>query len=543
MSLASLVPIPRIDPNEIPPLLPWGLRYNSLYPYSNLFSHIVETHDDDPSWTSELEAYYKTFHLYVWYYLGIDDGQDSDALKAAQERAEALRKSHVSREGDDGASLADLEWAIELLTTRCRVRWDRLYGLDAVRQKYFDNQRQLHPAADYLELKQMLPCDAEFKPPKAARQSLWPIPIEFPRDPELIHEDQMICLGDGGVDWSEYALPDQPTGESEAARRRIERGEPAMEEVVAESDADAPTIEDVTTPLLVPSVGEARSSGFFSTLGGLLRHRYVQPSPYAAATSLCIVGRQPAQQHIVDRLDGLCPPFSLSVTFCDAVLTSPDPSSPRPPRTTKTMSSGLEKSLFQLKFTTKQLQKQSRKASKDETTEKAKLKKALQQGNTEGARIYASNAIRKKNESLNLLRLSSRIDAVASRVETAVTMRQVTGSMAAVVKNMDRAMQDMNLERISAVMDKFESQFEDMDVQTGYLEGTLSSDTAIAAPSDQIDLLMSQVADEAGLEVAHELQGKSTDKVPVLEEQKQAVTEEQEDALAQRLRALRPAMS
>jgi hypothetical protein len=43
----------------------------------------------------------------------------------------------------------------------------------------------------------------------------------------------------------------------------------------------------------------------------------------------------------------------------------------------------------------------------------------------EGARIYASNAIRKKNESLNLLKLSSRIDAVASRVQTAVTMRSV----------------------------------------------------------------------------------------------------------------------
>lgn len=43
----------------------------------------------------------------------------------------------------------------------------------------------------------------------------------------------------------------------------------------------------------------------------------------------------------------------------------------------------------------------------------------------EGARLHAANAIRKKNESLNLLRLSSRIDAVASRVQTAVTMHQV----------------------------------------------------------------------------------------------------------------------
>ena len=52
----------------------------------------------------------------------------------------------------------------------------------------------------------------------------------------------------------------------------------------------------------------------------------------------------------------------------------------------------------------------------------------------EGAKIYAENAIRKKNEALNLLRLGSRIDAVASRVQTTVTMRKVSNSMAGVVK-------------------------------------------------------------------------------------------------------------
>ena len=77
-----------------------------------------------------------------------------------------------------------------------------------------------------------------------------------------------------------------------------------------------------------------------------------------------------------------------------------------------------------------------------------RVPQALQQGNTDGARIYAANAIRKKNESLNLLRLASRVDAVASRVETAVTMRQVSGNMASVVKGMDKAMESMNLERV-----------------------------------------------------------------------------------------------
>ena len=73
---------------------------------------------------------------------------------------------------------------------------------------------------------------------------------------------------------------------------------------------------------------------------------------------------------------------------------------------------------------------------------------AIQQGHSDIAKIYAQNAIRKQNEKLNLLRLASRIDAVSSRVQTAVTMRSVTGSMANVVKGMDSAMKSMDLEKV-----------------------------------------------------------------------------------------------
>ncbi|KAF8607531.1 hypothetical protein BDV93DRAFT_603340 [Ceratobasidium sp. AG-I] len=204
--------------------------------------------------------------------------------------------------------------------------------------------------------------------------------------------------------------------------------------------------------------------------------------------------------------------------------------------------SNLEKSLFQLKFTAKSLNRQSKKAQKDENTEKAKLKKALQQGNTDGARIYASNAIRKKNEALNLLRLASRIDAVASRVETAVTMRQVTGNMTAVVKSMDKAVESMNLERISLVMDKFETQFADLDVQTSYMEDTMQSTTAVSTPQDQIDNLMSQMADEANIELEQNMEPNLANKVSDLSTKEgKSVVREEDDQLAERLRALRPA--
>ena len=50
---------------------------------------------------------------------------------------------------------------------------------------------------------------------------------------------------------------------------------------------------------------------------------------------------------------------------------------------------------------------------------------ALQKGNIEGARIHGENAIRQKNQALNFRRMSSRVDAVSSRVQTAVQMRNV----------------------------------------------------------------------------------------------------------------------
>ncbi|KAI8986379.1 Snf7-domain-containing protein [Pilobolus umbonatus] len=196
----------------------------------------------------------------------------------------------------------------------------------------------------------------------------------------------------------------------------------------------------------------------------------------------------------------------------------------------------LENQLFQLKFTAKQLNKQSKRCQKDETVEKNKLKKAIQDGNMEGARIYASNAIRKKNEALNLLKLSSRIDAVASRVQTAITMRKVSNSMAQVVRGMGRAMETMNLEQISMVMDKFETQFEDLDVQTGYMEGAMSGTTTMNTPQNEVDSLMHQVADEHGLEMndtLNELEPSS-----VLNEPKHKEKDE-DRLLTERLRALR----
>lgn len=82
-------------------------------------------------------------------------------------------------------------------------------------------------------------------------------------------------------------------------------------------------------------------------------------------------------------------------------------------------------------------------------------------------------------------------------------MRAVTGSMGKVVQGMDVAMRTMDLEKISAVMDKFEQQFTDLDVQTGYMEDTMQDSTAVSMPQDQVDLLMQKVSLLCALHVIH----------------------------------------
>ncbi|TRY63844.1 hypothetical protein TCAL_01838 [Tigriopus californicus] len=197
----------------------------------------------------------------------------------------------------------------------------------------------------------------------------------------------------------------------------------------------------------------------------------------------------------------------------------------------------MEKHLFNLKFASKQMLRDSKKAEKDEKVEKNKLKKAIEKGNMDVARIHAENAIRQKNQSLNFLRMSARVDAVASRVQSAVTTKRVTGSMQGVVKAMDSAMKSMNLEKISGLMDKFEKEFEDLDVQTSVMEGAMNQTTATNVPQDAVEGLMRQAADEAGLELQMELPGAASNTIGTTAGT--AVANSEQDELSQRLARLR----
>ncbi|XP_057206507.1 charged multivesicular body protein 1a isoform X2 [Triplophysa rosa] len=162
---------------------------------------------------------------------------------------------------------------------------------------------------------------------------------------------------------------------------------------------------------------------------------------------------------------------------------------------------------------------------------------ALQQKNVDCARVYAENAIRKKNEGLNWLRMASRVDAVASKVQTAVTMKGVAKNMTQVTKALDKALNSMDLQKVSAVMDKFETQVQNLDVHTSVMEDSMSSATTLTTPQDQVDDLILQIAEESGLEVMDQLSQLPAGATALGETSVRS--QEKEDQLSRRLAALR----
>jgi len=200
----------------------------------------------------------------------------------------------------------------------------------------------------------------------------------------------------------------------------------------------------------------------------------------------------------------------------------------------------LDELALQLKFSSKQLERMSKRCEKEEREEKSKIKKALEKGNTENAKIYAENAIRKKNEATNYLRMAARVDGVASRVKSAAAMNHVLKNMGQVTKSLDKAINAMDLQKVSNIMEKFEEQFENLDVRSSVMEDTMSSTTATTTPQNQVDALIQQVADENGLELNEKLTAAASN-IPedrTISGVKQT-TQEEDDALAKRLAALR----
>lgn len=120
-----------------------------------------------------------------------------------------------------------------------------------------------------------------------------------------------------------------------------------------------------------------------------------------------------------------------------------------------------------------------------------------------------------------------------------VSSMQISKAMSGVVKGMGRALKEMDMDKISKIMDKFEEEDEDMQVVTRTMEQTFDSTTATMTPQEEVDSLIVQVIDENQLEVDETFGDLAApNRVPTAGEAEEVEPAPQDD-LAARLEALR----
>lgn len=81
--------------------------------------------------------------------------------------------------------------------------------------------------------------------------------------------------------------------------------------------------------------------------------------------------------------------------------------------------------IFEFKMMAKNFKKESAKSEQQEKQLRTKVREAIEKNMGETAKIFAGDAIRKKNEAKRYLVLGSKLEAVTSRLQNAYQHQQV----------------------------------------------------------------------------------------------------------------------
>eukprot|EP00916_Digyalum_oweni_P012191 GHVL01020183.1.p1 GENE.GHVL01020183.1~~GHVL01020183.1.p1 ORF type:complete len:134 (+),score=20.75 GHVL01020183.1:309-710(+) len=98
--------------------------------------------------------------------------------------------------------------------------------------------------------------------------------------------------------------------------------------------------------------------------------------------------------------------------------------------------------------------------------------------------------------------MASKMDAIASRMDTANKSHLITQDISKAVPQLNKALNDLSVEDITRSMDQFEKLFDDLDARSDYVTNAVDSTTATTTPIDQVDSLIQQVADDHALDVS-----------------------------------------
>jgi len=191
--------------------------------------------------------------------------------------------------------------------------------------------------------------------------------------------------------------------------------------------------------------------------------------------------------------------------------------------------------IWEFKTIAKEFKRSSAQAAKEEKESIQKVKQAIEKNLPEAARIHAADAIRKKNETRQYLVLSSKIEAVHSRLSHAYKTQKLTENMKTLTSKMSSALGGMNLIEVNETMKNFEKMFDNLDVSADLMDKVMDNVNAGAYSEKDVNGLINQVAQEHNLKIEDEFGSVSNKNVSMEQSNKVNIQNQNQIGLQQNI--------
>jgi charged multivesicular body protein 1 len=185
-----------------------------------------------------------------------------------------------------------------------------------------------------------------------------------------------------------------------------------------------------------------------------------------------------------------------------------------PPPPEQSASDKMFDNIFEFKMMAKQFGKEAKKADANHKKLLNKVKDCIAKGNYEQAKVSASDAIRSKNEAKRYTVLSSKIETISQRLQSAYNTQRLTENMKSLTDKMINAAGVMDMVQINETMANFEKMFDDVDVNSELMNQVMDNVNAGTVNDVEVNNLISQVAEANGLKVADDLDIEAGQQVP-----------------------------
>lgn len=194
---------------------------------------------------------------------------------------------------------------------------------------------------------------------------------------------------------------------------------------------------------------------------------------------------------------------------------------------------------FQARFQAKQARREAQKAAKQDPQLKKQIQDLLKKGDTAKAYQKAKMLLSKQALAQQMDQMADMAELSVAQIQANNAMNRMTNMMGQSSRTMTAAQRSANPERTLMTLEQFKQQNEEYAVNNGIYQDAIAQTTSQQVSEDAVHELLGKLADDAGVQLHSELNAAQPTNAEPVPAQSNEPTAEEEDALQQRLRALR----